>query len=266
MGFLKDIQDMPNQYDYSVQFYNRYYRPEYVTILVVGDAKPKAVRELVDKYWGAWKRGDYKAEIPVEPPQDGPRTAHVDWPIQTLPIVDIAFKAPAYTDATKDTAALDALAFLAFSQSSPLYQKLVIEEQKVDALSGSSPSNVDPSLFDITARVKNAADVDYVRDRILETVKSFQDTPVDAARLEAVKKRLRYSVAQQMDNSDSIAEILASYVALRRTPETMNALYDRYAQLTPEDVQRAASQYLVEKARTIVTLSGPAAPAQGGVQ
>src|SRR5499427_4995866 len=37
MGFLKDIQDMPNQYSYSLQFYNRFYRPEYVTILLVGD-------------------------------------------------------------------------------------------------------------------------------------------------------------------------------------------------------------------------------------
>jgi zinc protease len=266
MGFLKDIQDMPNQYDYSIQFYSRYYRPEYVTILVVGDVKPKPVRDVVEKYWGAWKRGAYKAEIPGEPPQEGPRTNHVDWPIPTLPVLTVAFRAPAYSDAAKDTAALDALAFLAFSQSSPLYQRLVIEEQKVDALSGAAPSNVDPALFEITARVKKGEDVDYVRDRILETVKSFQEQPVDAARLEAVKKHLRYGVAQAMDNSESIAEILASYVALRRTPETMNALYDRYAQLTPEDVQRAASQYLVLKARTVVTLSGPAAPAQGGVQ
>src|SRR5438046_9070040 len=37
MGFLKDIQDMPNQYDYSLQFYNRFYRPEHSTNTLVGD-------------------------------------------------------------------------------------------------------------------------------------------------------------------------------------------------------------------------------------
>ena len=67
MGFLKDIQDMPNQYEYSLKFFDRYYRPEYTTIIVVGDVKPKAVRALVDKYWGEWKRGSYKPDIPVEP-------------------------------------------------------------------------------------------------------------------------------------------------------------------------------------------------------
>ncbi len=256
MGFLKDIQDMPNQYEYSLKFFDRYYRPEYTTIVVVGDVKAKAVRALVDKYWGEWKRGSYKPEIPVEPAQNGARTAHVDWPSPTLPIISVGFKGPAYNDATKETAALDALSYLAFSNTSDLYQKLVVQEQKADAVSGNAPGNVDPSLFEITARVKKAEDMDYVRDRILETVKAFQDKPVDAARLDTVRKRLRYQVALSMDNSDTIAQTLSYYVALKRTPETMNALYDQYAKLTPEDVQ-AAAKILVEKNRTIVTLTGP---------
>src|ERR1035437_7127041 len=70
MGFLKDIEDMPNQYDYSLKFFDRYYRPEYTTIIVVGDVKAKAVRAMVDKYWGEWKRGSYQPDIPVEPAQN----------------------------------------------------------------------------------------------------------------------------------------------------------------------------------------------------
>ncbi len=263
MGFLKDIQDMPHQYEYSLKYFGRYYRPEYTTILVVGDVKPKPVRELVDKYWGAWKHGDYSPAIPAEPPQQGARTAHVDWPTATLPIVAIAFKGPAYDDASKDMAALDALAFLAFSASSELYQRLVIREQKLDTLSGSAPGSVDPGLFDIIARVKQAGDMDYVRDQILAAIRTFQERPVDAARLEAVKMRLRYQAAMRMTSSDAVAQVAASYVALRRTPESMNRLYDLYARLTPEDVQNAASKYLVESARTIVTLTGPAS---GGAQ
>ena len=267
MGFLKDIQDMPNQYEYSLKYFGRYYRPEYTTILVVGDVKPKPVRELVDKFWGAWKHGDYSPVIPAEPPQRGARTAHVDWPTTTLPIVAVAFKGPAYDDASKDMAALDALAFLAFSANSELYQRLVIREQKVDTLSGSAPGSVDPGLFDIIARVKQAGDMDYVRDEILATIQTFQERPVDAARLEAVKKRLRYQAAMRMNSSDAIAQVAASFVALRRTPESMNRLYDVYARLTPEDVQKAASKYLRENARTIVTLTGPApAAASGGAQ
>jgi zinc protease len=263
MGFLRDIQDMPNQYDYSMKFFDRYYRPEYTTILVVGDAKAKAVRELVDKSWGDWKHGSYKPEIPAEPPQEKPQTAKVDWPGAALPMTTIAFKGPAYTDTAKDTAALDAFAFLAFSPNSDLYQKLVIQEQKADSLYGSTPSHLDPSLFTISARVKKEGDLNYVRDQILATVQAFQEKPVDAAKLDAVRKHLRYSVALEMDSSDAIAGILASYVALARTPETLNRLYDQYAALTPEDVQKAAAKYLVESGRTIVTLA-PAQSKGGG--
>ncbi len=265
MGFLKDIRDMPNQYGYSRNFFERYYRPEYTTIIVVGDVRTKPARELVDKYWGAWKRGEYKPAIPVEPPQREPRANHVDWPSPTLPIVALGYKAPAYDDSTSESAALDALAFLAFSANSDLYQKLVVEEQKADVLSGGLPDHVDPALFQVTARVKKRDDLDYVRDRILETIKDFQNRPVDAARLDTVRKHLRYSLAMRMDSSDSIAGILANYVALRRTPETLNKLYEQYAQLTPEDVQKVAAKYLVESGRTIVTLTGPS-PDSGGAR
>jgi len=262
MGFLQDVQAMPGEYDYSLQYFNRYYRPEYTTILVVGDVKARSTRQLVDKYWGAWKRGDYKPEIPVEPAQDGPRQNHVDWAGPTLPLIDIAFKGPAYTDSAPDTAALKALAALAFSSNSPLYQKLVIGEQKADVLDASPPENIDPSLFEVLARVKNTQDVDYVENQILATIQDLRDHPVDAARLDVVKKHLRYAAALGMNSSDAIAGLLASFVALRRTPESMNKLYDRYAALTPQDIQKAAAQYLIEKNRTIVTLSG----AGGGAQ
>ncbi|HKE27925.1 MAG TPA: pitrilysin family protein [Bryobacteraceae bacterium] len=255
MGFLKDVQDMPNQYEYSLKFFDRYYRPEYTTILVVGDARSKAVRQLADKYWGDWKRGSYRPEIPSEPPQDAPRTVHVDWPGPTLPIVTIAFKSPAYNDANRECAALDALAYLAFSPASDLYQKLVVEEQKADAIFGGAEDHVDASLFQITARVKKPGDMDYVRDQILAAIRVFQDRPVDVARLQAVKKHLRYSAALRMNASDAIAGSLASYVALKRTPETMDRIYEQYAQLTPDDVMKAAAKYLVESSRTIVTLT-----------
>ncbi len=185
----------------------------------------------------------------------------MDWPVPTLPLVTVAYKGPAYTDSAKDTAALAALAFLAFSPTSELYQKLVVQEQKADSLDASAPENVDPALFQITARVKKAADLEYVRDRILAAVQGFRDKPVDAARLDGVRRHLRYAAALRMDSSDAVAAGLARYVALRRTPESMNKLFDQFAQLTPEDIQQAAAKYLAEEGRTIVTLTGPRASA-----
>ena len=57
MGFLKDIEDMPNQFEYSKAFFDRWYRPEYTTVIVAGDVTPDEVLPLVEKYWGSWKAG-----------------------------------------------------------------------------------------------------------------------------------------------------------------------------------------------------------------
>jgi zinc protease len=256
MGFLKDIENMPNQYEYSLQFFDRYYRPEYTTIVIVGDIDPKEAHKAVEKYWGDWKKGAFRPEIPVEPPQEAPRTAHIDWPVRTLPWIAIGYRGAAYTDTEKDSASLDVLSFLGFSENSPLFQKLVIEEQKVDRLLPFNPDHVDPFLFTVLARVKDGKDVESVRDQSLGTIKNFQETLVDKQRLEAVKKHLRYSFALQLDNNEAIARTLAAYIALRRTPETINRVYSLYAEVTPEDVKAMANKYLNDNSRTIVTLTG----------
>jgi zinc protease len=258
MGFLTDVQNMPALYDYSRQFFDRYYRPEYTTIIAVGDVNPKQTKALVEKYWGNWKKGSYTPDIPVEPKQTAPRTAHVDWPAQTLPWVAIGYKAPAFSDTEKESAALDVLSFLGFSQNSDLYQRLVVQQQKVDALMGDNADSRDPSLFEVLARVKKQSDMKDVEEQILSTVAGFKDTLVPADKLNAVKKRLRYQLALSLDNSDAIANTLAHYIALRRTPEALNRIYDLYEQVTPEDVRDVARKYLVESGRTTVTLTGAA--------
>ena len=269
MGFIKDIEDMPNQFDYSWEFFRRYYRPEYTTLLVVGDVTRDHVLDLARKHWGDWERGNYKPDIPEEPPQNEPRTAHVDWPTPTLPYVVVGYHAPAYSDELKDKAALDLFAAVAFGQNSELYQRLVVKEQKVDVLSASNPERMDPPLFTVTARVKDQKDVEYVREQILATFDQFKKEPIPQQKLDEARSRIRYSTALGFDSSDAIAGALAPYIALRRTPDTMEKLMNLYETITPEDVQTIASKYFVEPKRTIVTLATKAdatasAKAEGG--
>jgi zinc protease len=255
MGFLKDIQDMPNQFGYSLQFYNRFYRPEYTTILAVGDVAREQTLALTKKYFGQWKRGTYVPDIPVEPAQTAPRTATVDWNSPTLPWIAVAFKAPAYSDEKIDKAALDLLAPIAFGPNSDLYQRLVLKEQKVDALETDFGNHPDPELFTINARIKDPKDIDYVREEILRTFERFTKERVEQAKLDATRSRIRYSFALRMNSSPAVASALAAYIGLRRTPETINKLFGLYQQITTEDIQRVAGQYFTPNNRTVVTLT-----------
>lgn len=263
MGYLKDIQDMPNQFAYSQGFFKRFYRPEYSTIVLVGDVTRTQALDLTKRYFGEWKRGDYAANIPAEPAQTEPRTAHIDWPSLTLPIVAVAFRGPAYADDKKDKLALDLLAQVAFGENSELYQKLVLKEQKVDLLGPDFSNQIDPELFVVLARVKDAKDVDYVRDQIQATFKRFKTELIPAAKLDATRSRTRYSLAMAMNSSAAIASTLAPFISLRRTPDTIDKLGVLMDTITPQDVRDLAAKYFRDESRTTITLATKAKQAAG---
>ena len=257
MGFIKDIEDMPNQYDYSLTFYRRYYRPEYTSIIVVGDVTRDRALALTKQHFGQWKRGDYSPAIPPEPPQNAARSAHLDWPSPTLPYLVVAFHGPAYSDEKKDKAALDLLLPVAFGENSDLYQRLVLKEQKVDLLMPSFDDAADPELFSVYARIKDPKDLKDVQEQVLHTFQRFTQELVPQSKLDQTRSRARYGTALAWDSSEGIASFLAGYVGLRRTPATIDKLFVLYDKITPEDLRDMARTYFTEAQRTIVTLKSP---------
>ena len=261
MGFLKDIEDMPNQFEYSKAFFDRWYRPEYTTVIVAGDVTAAEVLPLVEKYWGGWKAGSYKVEIPPEPPPTGPVKAHVPWIAPTLPWVSVAFHGPAFSETSREWAALDILSDLSFGPTSALYKKLVVDEQKVDRLRGGAPDNADPELFGVAARVKKAEDVPYVRDEILKAFAAAAAAPPSSQRVADAKSAGRYGFLRTLDNTETIAANLARFVHYRRSYETLNEVYRTYAQVTPTDIQAAARKYFVDAGLVQTTLAKDPLPA-----
>jgi zinc protease len=262
MGFLKDIEDMPNQFAYSKTFFDRWYRPEYTTIIVAGDVNATEVIPLVEKYWGSWKRGSYTVDIPIEPAHTKPVYVHVPWESDTLPWVTVAFHGPAFTETRKDWAALDALMDLTFGPTSDLYRRLVEREQKVDQLFPYFPPEQDPSLATVLARVKKVEDAQYVRDAILAALEQVRSTPVDAKRLADGQANARYGFVRGLDNTEAIAGTLARFVRFRRSFDTLNNLFRVYASLTPDDLLAVAKQYVTDGHLVVATLSKePMAPA-----
>jgi zinc protease len=261
MGFLKDVEDMPNQFEYSKTFFDRWYRPEYTTVIVAGDVDRERTIALVEKYWGDWKPGRYKVDIPKEPEPKAAVYAHVPWPSPTLPWVTVAFHGPAFSESQKDFAAVDMLMDLSFGETSDLYKRLVVTEQKVDGLFTDNPGNVDPSLTGVYARLKKMDDVLSVRDEILKTFAQARTAPVDAKRLADAKSNARYGLVRSLDNTERIAATLARFVRYRRSFDTLNNLFRVYQSLTPDDLLAAARRYFTDNRLVVTTLSKDPMPA-----
>jgi zinc protease len=254
MGFERDIAAMPKMYDYSRSFFARYYRPENTVLFVSGDVTPEGVLPLVEKYYGGWKRGYVAPQIPVEPEQRAERRVDVQFDGQTLPVVAVAYKLPAFAPADRTRVAADLLTDLSFGETSETYRRLVLEEQVVEHIDAYAPDHRDPNLLTISARVKDPAKVDYVLGVIDETIAAALASAPDAARLAALKQRLKYGFLMGLQTPESVAARLAQYIALTGDLGGVRTLYATYAAVTAEDVQRAAQTYFVAAHRTVGVL------------
>ncbi len=254
MGFLADIKDMPNQYDYSLKFFNRFYRPENCTVIVVGDVKNDDVVRIAKKYYSGWKKGTYQVQVPSEPPQKEEKIVRMPWKNKTLPYLLIGYHVPAFSDTDVERAALDILSQLVFSESSPLFQSLVIEKQKVEFVNGGADDHRDPYLFTVVTRIKDAKNIDSVRDDIYAALESAKTVPVDAKKLQDIKSHVKYGFAMQLNKPDNVAVTVASYIAVTGNYESMNKVYALYDKVTAEDIMRAAKKYFAKKNRTVVIL------------
>jgi zinc protease len=258
IGFERDIKAMPEAYDYSLGFFKRFYRPENVVLLIVGDVKPDAVLKLVKKYYSGWQKGYEPSSVQQEPPQKAERTGTVAYPGKTLPILDMAFKGDAFDPANTDFVAATVLGDLAFGETSDFYKRLYIQEQRLDAVQASIPLQRDAPLFEIVAMIKKDEDVPLIQDEVLKTLASFQSTPVDAQRLAGVKKRRRYEFLMNLDTPDRVAGRLAHVVAITGGIDAVDGYYTALAKVTPDDIMNAAKKYFVPERRTIVVLKGAA--------
>jgi zinc protease len=262
MGFIQDIENMPNEYAYSKVFFERWYRPQYTTLIVAGDVVPDQVLPTIDKLWGPWKSGAAQAVvIPKEPAPAGARYAHVPWPSETLPFVTVAFPSPAFDEHAKDAAALEILGSVYFGPTSDLYKKLVVREQKVDQLQVDDSTGIDPSLVTVLARLKNPADALDVRDQILATFAAARSTEVPAALLADAKSFRRYSFARSIDSTERVAAAVAAYAPYRRSYETINNYFATIDSLTAADLISTARRFFTDAGLMVTTLAHGPLPA-----
>lgn len=256
IGFERDIKAMPQQFEYSRTFFQRFYRPENVVLLIAGDIDPAATLALIRKYYGEWEKGYTAPKITPEPPQQAERAAEVTYPGKTLPILDVAYKGDAFDPANKDYVAALLIEDLGFGPTSELRKKLLIKEQKIQTLLGSVTMNRDPSLFEFVAMVKNPDDIGYVRDEIYRTLEDLKTKPVDEARLRDLKRRNKYDFVMGLDTPAAVAGGLARIVAITGDLAAIEALYAQMDAITPEDIMRAAKKYFIPERRTVVVLKG----------
>lgn len=256
IGFEEDIKAMPTMYTYSQQFFDRYYRPDNVVIMVVGDIQTGQTAAYIQQYYGNWQPGYTPPKVRPEPPQQEERKSAVEYPGRTLPILDVAYKGPEFSAEKKDFAALELMADLAFGENSDLYKQLVIQEQKVEFIQPYYDKNRDPGLVHILSMIRSEDDIEYVRDLIYETLEQFKNEPVSEEALDNLQSRQTYGFLMDLNTPSNVAHNLARYVAVSGGVGVVDSYFQQMQKVTPTDIQDVTKKYFTESKRNVVVLRG----------
>jgi zinc protease len=253
IGYLDDIKAMPEGFQYSRDFFRRYYTPDNATIIVVGDFDGPATLALIEKAYGGWKGKLDEAKIAPEPKQTKARRATVAWKNPTLPRLWIVWHTPAASD-LKAAAVQQVLNAYLFGPTSPLHQSLVLGKQQVEAFDSFYDDHRDPLLFGVAARVKDAKDMKGVESAVLKEISALATGKVDAARMSATRSNLVYSNSMNLEKADRIAAVLAYNTSLTGDTEFLNKEYEAIGNVSAADLSGFAKKYLLDANRTTVTL------------
>jgi zinc protease len=254
IGYEADVRTMPEGYEYSKSFYQRFYRPENVVLVIAGDFDIVKTKALVRKYYGGWKPGYKAPAIEPEPPQTAPRDRTVKYPGRTLPIVSINYTAPAWNPTDRTGAALEVLGQLAFGPNSALYRKLVLQEQRVQYLAPSFGLSRDGYLVSIQTMVNNPSETKAIEAEIMAEVKKFHETLVDTKKLADTKSNIKYGLLMGMETAQNVAFAVMQPIVSTGRLEALEDYMETLQSLTPEDLRDAARKYLVETGRTTITM------------
>ncbi len=245
IGNRSDIERVPIE---NLQaFYRKHYQPDNVVLIIAGNFQEKKALELVARYFGALKRPERRLTdtYTEEPPQDGERTVTLRR-VGTVGMVGAIYHIPAAAHA--DYAAVDVLATLLGDEpNGPLYKALV-ETKKASSVSTNAFGYHDPGALLITVKAENAAELEAVRDRMLEVLADGSKITDEA--VERTKRRLLTDWKKHMNDANQVGRTLSEWVAAGDW--RLFFLYrDGVAKVTTKDVARVAAQYLARNNRTV---------------
>jgi zinc protease len=254
IGFEADVRGMPEGYDYSLSFFNRFYRPENVVLVIAGDFDFAAAERLIREHYGGWEPGYVPPALETEPEQTAPRDILVRFPGGTLPVISVNYKGPAWSATDTLAVATQVLGAVAFGSNSDLYRKLVLQERRVQSLGAGFGLPRDPGLLTVQTMVNSPADIEAVQGEIRATVERFQEELVDEDLLRDTKSNMKYGFLMGLETAQDVAFSLISFIINTGGIQAVDEYYATLDRVTSEDIREAARTYLNENRRTTAVM------------
>ncbi len=226
-------------------FHRAHYRPENMTVVVVGGIEQSPAVELVDRCFGTFAEPLECQKVTASPelPLDGIRRREIRLPRLELARLNLGWIGPG-VECLEDAYALDLLSVVvAGGRSARLVRELREERQFVQWIDSQFSLQRDSSLFTISAAMMPEF-LPVVEQILGDRLHQLHVTPVSQVELDRAKRQLCNDFTFSTETPAQLAGLYGYYQTLTDRADLGSCYGSQIQQLTAEDLKRVARQYL----------------------
>ncbi len=267
IGWPSDLNSITREQ--ANAYYDLYYAPNNLTMILVGDLEPKKMIKMVKKYFAGIPRGEaFPPDVhTLEEKQYGEKRLVAE--AETSPQAEIWYHTAAWKH--PDSYPLEVLAGVMSGKTGRLFKKLVDEKGIAKSSGGgrsrmfggdglavgaSQDSRKYAGVFQISAEGISGVKAEQLEQAMEEVVEDLKENPISEKELQKVKNQLRVQKIRAMDIMSGIGILffLGQNAALGDWTEVNNNP-DMCDKVAAADVQRVAKQYFANDQRNVMIIN-----------
>ncbi len=250
IGFRETIEALNRER--VVNFYHRWYHPNNMTLVIVGDVNREQTQAEVLRWFGKQASQALPSRPrTAEPPQQGLRFSVLDMNVEECYLY-LSFPIP--PAAHEDVFALDLLSYiLGGGDSSRLVQSLQADKEMVNWISAHAYTPQDAGLF-ITAAALESDKLHQTLEEILATLFRCKYELLSPSELARARTNLESDFIYRRETVQGQARQLGYFLTLFDDPDFAQRYLAGLAAVTLHDLQRVAQRYFSLEALTAVFL------------
>jgi zinc protease len=248
IGFEKTVKKVKREK--LLEFFHRWYVPNNITLVVVGDFDPAAAKKKIEQAWGSAKSVKIERATREEPEQQKPRATVVAQDVRETH-VSFAFHIPGIR--SEDTGALDVAAIiLGQGDSSRLNLNIKRNKQLATDVFAYTYTPRDPGLFVVGAAMPG--DPEKAERAIMRELFRLAHEDVSPDELAKARTIIESDAVYQKETVQGMARKLGFFQTVAGGTEYEAEYYRQVAAVTPEKIRQVAEKYLTTGNMTVAAL------------
>ncbi|MBX7247185.1 MAG: insulinase family protein [Candidatus Sumerlaeaceae bacterium] len=230
--------------DAMYDYYQRYYTPDNMVLLIVGDIEPtKVLQEVRQAFSGFQRRLRPLESVPGAPSYANPGSVALAKDVNET-YLGLTYPAPSI-DKVTEVLALDlASTILEDGRSSRLYRRLKEEKRLVSHISAGYPTSRHEGLYYVLATLEQR-NIDTALEEIRAVFGELAATPPTDVEMAKARRILRNTFQYGMETNTGQTGTYGYYFTLTGSTDFVDTYLDRLAHITASDVAAVVGKYLL---------------------